>query len=142
MTNRVIPYLVATTVCLSLASFAVIAAQAQRAGDLWEVVSQPSMAGLPFQLPAQSSRVCWARQWSRPPSGSGPDPTCVNSGFVMPNNTANWTTTCQNPPATGVGQITRTGDNFTGSIALTSAAGAMTISLTGRRVDGCDNPVQ
>ena len=59
---------------------------------------------------AASAGLLAREQWTQPPAGSGPDPTCVNSNFAMSGtNTATWTITCQNPPSTGTGQITRMG---------------------------------
>jgi len=142
MNRRSISYLVVTAACLSLGSLSVVAGQADHPGDLWQVTPQMSMAGMVMPLPPQS--VCSPKQWTRPPAGSGPDPSCVNSDFMMSDtNTATWRVTCQAPPSTGVGQITRMGaEAWSGSIVFTSAQGQITINLTGRRVDGCDNPVQ
>jgi hypothetical protein len=63
----------------------------------------------------------------------------VNSNFTMSaNNTATWTVTCQNPPSTGTGTITRMGANaWTGAINFMSAQGAMTINLSATRTGGC-----
>ena len=115
------------------------AAIGQGNGDLWQVTSQMSMVGLPFQMPAQTQQVCSARNWTTAPAGNGPDQTCRNTDFSMSGNTANWKITCQSPPSTGVGQITRNGDDaYSGSIKFASAQGEMTINLTGRRVGSCD----
>jgi len=125
--------------CALLGSLSIAAEQG--AGDLWQVTSQMSMVGLPIQMPAQTSQVCSARNWTSAPSGSGPDTTCRNTEFSMSGNTANWKITCQNPPSTGIGQITRNGeDAYTGSIRFTSAQGQMTINLNGRKVGTCNNP--
>jgi hypothetical protein len=116
-------------------------AAGQQAGDLWSVRSQPQIAGMPFPMPAQTSQVCAARQWTAPPAGSGPDPTCVNSDFQLMGTTATWKITCQQPASTGEGSITRMGeDAYTGTIMFAMPQGQMTIALTGERVGGCDNP--
>lgn len=120
--------------CVSLGS---LAGFAQATGDNWVVTPRMSMGGIEIPMPPQ--QVCSPQQWTQPPAGSGPDPTCVNSNFAMSaNNTATWTITCQNPPSTGTGTITRMGANaWTGAIQFMSAQGAMTINLSGTRIGDC-----
>ena len=114
-------------------------ATGQNAGDLWQVTTQMSMVGLPIQMPTQTQQVCSERNWTRPPAGSGPDTSCRNTDFALSGNTATWKVTCQSPPSTGVGQITRNGaDAYSGSIKFASAQGDMTINLTGRKVGTCN----
>ena len=138
MNRRTISYLAMTCVSLSLGSVAGVAGQA--AGDLWQVTPQMVMG--PMKMPLPPQQVCSAKQWTQPPAGSGPDQTCVNSNFMMSGtNTATWTVTCQNPPSTGTGTITRMGaDSWTGAIQFMSAQGAMTINLSATRTGDCNNP--
>ena len=135
MNRRTISHLVGTAACLSLGSFASVAGQA--AGDQWVVTPTMSMQGV--SIPMAPQTVCSPQQWTQPPAGSGPDATCVNSNFTMSaNNTATWTITCQNPPSTGTGTITRMGANaWTGAINFMSAQGAMTINLSATRSGAC-----
>ncbi len=139
MNRRTIAYLVGTAACLSLGSFASVAGQA--AGDLWQVTPQMAMGTMTMPLPPQ--QVCSPRVWTQPPAGSGPDQTCVTSNFALSgNNTATWNITCQNPPSTGTGTITRMGANaWAGAIQFMSAQGAMTINLSATRAGDC-NPTQ
>lgn len=135
MNRRTISYLVGTTACLSLGSLAGFAGQAT--GDQWQVTPVMSMPGLNVPMPPQ--QVCAPTNWTQPPAGSGPDPTCVNSNFAMsPNGKATWTITCQNPPSTGTGEITRMGaDAWTGAINFSSAQGNMTINLSATKIGSC-----
>jgi uncharacterized protein DUF3617 len=135
MKRLTILYLGGTSACLLFGSLA--GAVAQATGDLWQVTPQMTMQGL--ALPLSPQQVCSAKQWTRAPA-AGPDPTCVNNGFAMSGNTASWMVTCKSPPSTGVGQITRSGDSYTGSIKFTTADGEMTINLTGNRIGDCNNP--
>jgi hypothetical protein len=137
MNRRTISYLVGTTACVSLGSLAGVAGQP--VGDQWVVTPAMSMQGVSIPMPPQ--QVCSPQQWTQPPAGSGPDPTCVNSNFAMAGNRATWTVTCQNPPSTGMGEITRMGsDSWTGAINFMSAQGAMTINLSASRTGTCNNP--
>ena len=43
-------------------------------GILWDVTSQPVMEGMPMQMPAQTMKICAAKEWTRPPPGG--DPSC------------------------------------------------------------------
>jgi len=140
MNGRSIPYLVMTTAALSLGSLSGFAAQAT--GDLWSVTPQMVMPGMTLPLPPQ--QVCSAKQWTAPPAGRGPDATCVNSDFAMSGTaTATWKVTCQSPPSTGTGEITRMGaDAWKGTIKYNSAQGEMTINLSATRSGECPNPTQ
>lgn len=134
MNRRTIAYLVGTTACVLLGSLAGVAAQA--AGDQWVVTPAMSMQGVSIPMPPQT--VCSPQQWTQPPAGSGPDPTCVNSNFAVAGPKATWTITCQNPPSTGTGEITRMGANaWSGAIRFNSAQGEMTINLSATRTGAC-----
>ena len=127
--------------CLSLGVLSVTSGKsAEAAGDLWQVTSQMSMPGMPFQMPAQTQQVCAKKQWTTPPTGNGPDRTCTNTDFATNGNTSSWKIACQNPPMTGTGQITRTGEGYTGAIKFNAPQGEMTVNLTGRRMGDCNNP--
>jgi len=134
MNRRTISYLVMTCASLSLGSVAGVARQA--AGDLWIVTPTMAMQGVSIPMPPQ--QVCSPTQWTQPPAGSGPDPTCRNTDFMMSGNTATWKIACQNPPSTGTGQITRMGAAaWSGSINFKSAQGDMTINLSATRSTTC-----
>jgi hypothetical protein len=120
---------------------ALVAADPPRAGDLWQVTSKVSMEGLPMELPAQTAQVCAARVWTRPPAGDNPQQKCKSTEYVITQNKVTWTETCDSPPMTGKGEITRQGnDAYTGTIKYVSEQGNMTINLTGRKIGGCDHP--
>jgi hypothetical protein len=126
----------ATLAVLLLSAPATFAA-AGAAGDLWQVTSKMSMAGMPMAMPAQVSKVCAATTWTQPPGGMRG--ACTRTDFHVDGSTATWTETCENPPMTGHGEITRQGgDAYTGSIRFTSPQGDMTITLDGRRIGACE----
>jgi hypothetical protein len=110
-------------------------------GDLWEVTSQMEMPGMPMKMPAQTSRVCAAKEWKQPPAGANPRQQCTRSDFSISGNKATWTETCESPAMTGKGEITRDGsDAYTGKLTYSSPDGNMTINLKGKKVGDCDNP--
>ena len=109
-------------------------------GVLWESTAQMSMAGMPTQMPAQTTRVCSAKTWTKPPSGG--DKSCVASDFKRVGNKATWTMQCSGQmPMKGSGEITFDGtDAYTGAIQATADGMNMTIKLAGKKVGTCDNP--
>ncbi len=113
-------------------------ATANEQKDLWEVTSKMAMEEMPMEIPAQTMKVCAAKEWKEPPGGADERQTCRNSDFKIAGKTATWTVTCSEPAMTGHGEITRdTPDTYSGAIKFTSDDGSMTINLNGRRLGGC-----
>jgi len=115
---------------------------AEPPGDLWQVTSKMSMEGMPFDMPAQTLKICAAKNSQEPPGSANDDRGCVNSDMKRVGNLVTWTSSCAGPPAmTGQGEITYEGtDAYTGTIKYVTDDGNMTINLTGRKIDSCDNP--
>ena len=111
-------------------------------GDLWQVTSKMSMEGMPMEMPAQTVKVCAAKEWKRPPSNPNDRMQCTNQNFQRSGNKATWETTCKGPPAmNGVGEMIFEGnDSYTGSIKYSGDEGGMTIKLSGKKLGSCDNP--
>jgi hypothetical protein len=112
-------------------------ARAQAPGDLWQVTTKMSMPGM--SMPGQSSQVCAAKQWTKPPGGEREG--CTTSGFAMRGNTATWDVMCTGQQTmTGHGEIMRDGNGFKGTIKFSAEGFAMTIELEGQRTGDCSNP--
>src|SRR5262245_29073942 len=125
---------------LLLGANSILAADAAPAGDLWQVTSKMSMEGMPMAMPARVSKVCAAKVWTQPPGGNDQQ-KCTRTNFQMASNTATWTETCESPPMTCQGTITRQGaDAYTGSLKFQSPQGNMTINIDGQRLGDCDKP--
>ena len=107
-------------------------------GVLWDTTSQ--VAGMPMPMPAQTQKVCSAKNWTKPPPGG--DKSCVASDYKMVGNKATWKMQCSGQmPMQGTGEMTFEGsDSYTGAIQATSQGMNMTIKLSGRKVGTCDNP--
>jgi hypothetical protein len=109
-------------------------------GDLWEVTTQMSMAGMQgISMPPQTNRVCSDRQWNKPPVNMA-DHGCKTSDFRSTPTKSSWKMSCDGPPAmTGEGEITRSGpEAYQGWMKLNSEQGLMNMTLSGKRVGDCD----
>lgn len=115
---------------------------AEPPGDLWQVTSKMSMEGMPFDMPAQTLKICAAKNAREPPGAANDERGCVNSDMARVGNKVTWTSSCAGPPVmTGQGEIHYEGnDAYTGTIKYLSDDGNMTINLTGRKIGGCDKP--
>jgi hypothetical protein len=110
-------------------------------GNLWEMTSQMSMEGMPMKMPANTVKVCTAREWTQPPPGA--DASCVNSNFQRTPSKVTWTMKCTGQmPMEGTGEINfDSEDSYTGTIQATAEGMAMTINLRGTKIGTCDKPV-
>jgi len=117
-----------------------IAAEGTVPGDRWEVTSQMSMEGMPMAMPANKVKVCTPKTWTEPPGGADERMKCTTSDFKIDGDTVTWNVTCPGPPAmTGVGTITRESDAaWSGAINFSGDDGAMTIKLSGKKLEECE----
>jgi len=118
---------------------------AEPPGDLWQVTVKMSMEdeGMPFEMPAQTLKICAAKNSQEPPGAENEERDCVSSNQTKVGNKVTWTSTCAGPPEmTGKAEITYEGtDAYTGTISYVSDDGNMTMNLTGRKIGGCDKPL-
>lgn len=110
-------------------------------GDLWEVVSQMTMVGMPFAMPPRTMKICAAKEWTQPPAEESGDRGCVTSDFIRhEDGKVTWTSVCEDGMS-GEGEITRVGDDaYTGEMRYSSPDGNIVIQLSGTRIAECDNP--
>ena len=115
---------------------------AEPPGDLWEATSQMEMEGMQFKMPAQTLKMCVAKNEQEPPGSANGGRGCTNSDMHRVGNKVSWTSSCTGPPAmTGKGEIAYEGaDAYTGTIKYVTDEGNMTINLTAHKTGGCDNP--
>jgi hypothetical protein len=92
-------------------------------------------------MPASTAKVCSFKEWKEPPGASDKSRNCRNTNMRTVDNKVTWDVQCTGPTMTGTGELVREGaEAYTGALKLTSAEGAMTVQLKGKRVGGCDNP--
>lgn len=137
-----LPYLrrSALSALILFGSLPVLAAEPP--GDLWEVTTQMEMKGLPMKMPAQTIKMCAAKETQEPPGSANDERGCMNSDMKKIGNKVTWTSSCAGPPAmTGKGEITYEGtDSYAGFLTYLSEQGNMKINISGRKIGGCDNP--
>jgi hypothetical protein len=111
-------------------------AQAPEPGVLWEQTVEMDMAG--FAMPAQTSRFCAPKRWTKPPPAQ--DDRCKLSDVKVAGDRMSWKVECPPPDAmTGSGDIKHTGDTFQGVITMRSSSGEMRMKMRGRQLGGaCD----
>src|SRR5215470_13122534 len=111
-------------------------AQNREPGDLWEVASEMSVAGMPagMQMPQRPpQRVCRARNSDKPPVSDN-DGRCEMYDVKRTSNSYAWKMRCEGN-ATGSGEMTyESRDSYKGTINMTVSGQTMTMKMTGRRV--------
>ena len=122
---------------VSALAFVLLPLRAQAPGDLWQISTKMNMPGM--NMPAQSSQVCSAKQWTKPPGGERAG--CTTSNFARSGNMASWDVVCTGPQTMkGHGEITQMADAFKGTIKFSGDGFSMTIDLEGKKVGDCPNP--
>jgi len=135
---RLLPAMLALALSASLAA----AVQPKEPGDLWEVVNEMSMAGMPagMQMPQRPpQKICRARNSDQPPVGDN-DGRCEMYDVHRSASSFAWKMRCQgNPPSTGSGEMTYEGrDSYKGTINMAVGSQQMTMKLAGKRIGECD----
>lgn len=130
----------ATAIGVSCLVMGGVRAADEQAGILWETTSQSEMEGMPFKMPAQTLKVCAAKEWTQPPAGG--DKNCKTSDYRVVGSKATWTVQCTGEMTmTGAGEMTFEGsDSYTGIVRLTGDGMTMNIKLSGRKIGTCDKP--
>jgi hypothetical protein len=122
-------------------------ATAAPAGKRWEVTSQPTMTmeGMTMPLAARTVKVCAPANPVEPPGSSNDEQSCAGSNFVQDGLKVTWTSVCAGPPAmTGQGELTYETEAFeaySGVITYEVEGGTMVITLNGKFIETCDNPM-
>ena len=129
---------------LALAIAAALPASAQGKDDLWEVTSKMEMPGMPMALPAQTNRVCVAKNRKDeeliPRQG---DCRLVDSNRVGSKFTYKMECAGQEP-TTVDGAITFGNNAYDGQMRMVMKRtnDAMNIAFTGKRVGDCTAPAK
>jgi hypothetical protein len=110
-------------------------------GELWEMTSQMSMAGMPAgMIPAQTTKVCQSEKFDRPPQEEDKS-KCTISNLRQSPNRVTYDIKCEGkPPTTGSAdyafEANRT--RVKGTMRMVTPDGEMTMQMSGRKVGACD----
>lgn len=114
-------------------------------GEYWEVTSKMEMPGMPFAMPATTSKVCMSKGQEHDPQKSSGDKSCEMTDVKTVGNKTSWKMRCNRDGEvmTGSGEQTTSANSYDGKMQFTSSnqksSGNMTIAFSGKRIGGnCD----
>ncbi len=138
MTNGTHRLVASGTLALALSLAPPARAEDTEPGVWWEETIQASMQGM--SMSARTVRVCVSKKGMTEPPGPGSDQRCKMTDVKTVGDRMTWKVECGEPERmTGEGDITRGKDSYTGSLAMHSAQGDMTMKMKGKLVGGdCD----
>jgi len=125
------------TFTLALAFLAPALAAAQEPGEEWEQTTQMEMKGLPFAMPATTSKFCKPTgDWNEPPATrQDKSSDCKTTEVKRDGNTMRWKVVCTGKEKMeGDGEMTWVGQTYKGVMNMRSAQGDMTMKLSGKRL--------
>jgi len=132
---------------VALGLVAVVTITAQQSNPMqpgrWENTVQMQMPGMPVAMaPQVTTRCITAEQLARDPNSwipAGPDGSaCKISDAKVVESTVTWKVTCAGQMAmTGDGELKFVNATYDGALNAATAAGSMTIKLSGKRLGDC-----
>lgn len=130
------------TLSLGMLSSPLLAAQ----GEWWEITGKMEMAGMPFAMPGQTSRVCMPKGAEKDPNYTqGNNSNCKMTDVQQSGNTVKYKGTCVTDGETMnmVGETTHDGKSFKSKMKMTGKSGGepinMTMTSNGKYIGGaCD----
>ncbi len=136
---------------LTLAAVAAVAMAAQqnpmKPGN-WETTIQMHMPNMPMQMPEMKSTTCITpEQLEKDPAsglprgmgGRGRGQNCEVSDYKVDGHKVSWKMACPSQQMTATGELTFSGDSYTGAMKASMPMGEMTMQMTGKRLGDCAN---
>ena len=110
--------------------------------ELWEVTGKMEMAGMPFAMPAQTSKICMQKGHESDPNNAVPkdkNQDCKMSDVKVSGKKSSWQMKCEGEhPMTGSGEMTRGDGTYSSKMKMHSKDGDMTMVNEGKRVGSCN----
>jgi hypothetical protein len=110
--------------------------------ELWEVTNKMEMAGVPFAMPAQTTKVCMQKGHEKDPNNAvskDKNQDCKMSDAKVSGNKSSWQMKCDGKhPMTGNGEITYGDGTYSGKMKTHSKDGDMTMVYEGKRIGSCN----
>lgn len=130
------------TLFIAVASIAAAGAQPknpQKPGK-WQIKMEMEMPGMPVKMPPITTEVCLTEADLADPQKSVPnDPKsdCKVGDYKVKDNTVNWTVECPKQKMKGTGEITFTGDSYTGAMNMSMDQQKMSMKYSGKYLGAC-----
>lgn len=114
-------------------------------GEWWEVTAKMEMPGMPFAMPATTTKVCLAKGAANDPHQATQDKDCQTTDVKVTGNKTSYKVRCvhDGEVMNGTGDITSTADSYDGSMHLSGKSDGEAVNMTttyrGKRVGpACD----
>ena len=115
-------------------------------GEYWEITSKMEIPGMPFSMPATTTKMCLAKGGESDPRKTSGDKNCKMSDIRTVGNKVSWKARCDHNGEimTGIGEQTGTASSYSGKMQLSGKSGGQDVSMdmaySGKRIGGvCDS---
>jgi hypothetical protein len=118
-------------------------------GEYWEVTNTMEMPGMPFAMPATTTKVCISKGSENNPEKTSGDKSCKMTDVKTVGNKTTWKARCDRDGEimTGIGEQTTSPNGYKGKMQFSGKSRGqdmnMTMAFSGKRVGGsCDSEEQ
>ena len=118
-------------------------------GEYWEITNKMEMPGMPFAMPATTTKVCIAKGGEKDPQKTSGDKDCKMTDVKTSGNKVTWKARCDHngEVMTGTGEQTTTANGYEGKMQFAGKSQGqdmnMTMAFSGKRAGGsCDTEEQ
>ena len=125
------------------------AAASAAPGEYWEITNKMEMPGMPFAMPATTTKVCISKGSESNPEKTSGDKSCKMTDVKTVGNKTTWKARCDHDGEvmTGVGEQTTTANGYDGKMQFSGKSHGqdmnMTMAFSGKHVGGnCDSEEQ
>lgn len=132
--------------CMAFLSGTISADAYSAPGEYWEVTTKMEMPGMPFAMPATTTKVCIPKGGEKDPRHSAKDKDCEMTDIKFTGNKTSWKVRCNHNGEimNGSGENTSNADGYEGKMHLAGKSGGQDINMTqtyhGKRIGGnCDS---
>lgn len=127
-----------------------LSAAAQAApGEYWEITNTMEMPGMPFAMPATTTKMCIPKGGENNPEKTSGDKSCKMTDVKTVGNKTTWKARCERDGEVmnGVGEQTTSPNGYQGKMKFSGKSGGqdmnMTMAFSGKRLGGsCDSEEQ
>ena len=110
----------------------------------WQMTVQTEMSGMPMKMPAHTVEYCLTKEDVENAEKLAPEPQrknsdCKRTDLKIDGNTVSWKISCEKSGMKGEGQMTYSGDSYTGGMHMTMPnGGEVNAKYSGKYLGACD----